>query len=188
MKTTATYEVDIAANGSYQVIVGGSYFKILAATGDVDVRSESVDIKAIGAGQGFQKQPFKRLTITDKTGATNTVKFIVSDAEFIDSLNGTVGIDSNKAATSAAFANTANTVTNASAQLVAANTARQYLLIQNNDAAGSIFVRFGAASTLTTGVKIAPGGYFEWFGVVPTGAVHAIGSIASNANVVVVEG
>lgn len=91
--------------------------------------------------------------------------------------------------TAGAFANVNATVTNASAQLVAAKANRRYLLIQNNDATGDIYVRFdGAAATLATGVKIKAGGAYEAQGYVPTGAITAIGSIASNVNIVTVEG
>ena len=85
---------------------------------------------------------------------------------------------------------TAKTVTNGSAALVAANAARTYLLIQNNDGAGFISVNLtGAAATTANGIRIAPGGFWEWTGEsIPTGAITAIGSIASNPNIVVVEG
>lgn len=98
-------------------------------------------------------------------------------------------IASNKSATSAAFANTAKTVTSASTQLIAANTARQYLMIQNRDATGNIFLNFGAAAaTQANGIKITPGGFWEWDTTIPTTAIQAIGDIASNANILVVEG
>lgn len=85
--------------------------------------------------------------------------------------------------------NVQKTVTSASAQLVAAKANRKYLLIQNNDAAGIIYVTFGGvAATTANGVKIPPGGSYELNCNVPTSEVRAIGSIASNASVVVVEG
>ena len=103
--------------------------------------------------------------------------------------NASVTVVTNKQPQSGAFANAQKTVTNASGQLVAANSARQYLLIQNNDATGDIYVRLdGTAATIGTGVKIAAGASYELQGYVPTGAVTAIGSIASNANIVLVEG
>jgi hypothetical protein len=73
--------------------------------------------------------------------------------------------------------------------VLAANANRRYLLIQNNDTAGIIYVRLdGGAATAATGIKIAAGGSYECAGYVPTGAITAIGDIASNANVVAVEG
>lgn len=80
------------------------------------------------------------------------------------------------------------TVTNASAQHAAANAAREYLLIQNRSATGSIYVRFGAAATVGTGIAIGPGGFWEWDSCIPVSAVNIIGSIASNPDVLIVEG
>lgn len=84
--------------------------------------------------------------------------------------------------------NTQKTVTNSSTQLLAANAARNYLLVQNRDASGAIYLNFGAAAATTNnGVLIPAGGFYEP-GVIPTDAIQAIGSIASNANVLTVEG
>lgn len=88
----------------------------------------------------------------------------------------------------ATFTNTQKIVTNASATLLAANASRNYLMIQNNDPTGVIFVAFGVAATLAAGVRIAAGGYWEWDSAAPINSVQAIGSIASNANIVVLEG
>jgi glutamate 5-kinase len=80
------------------------------------------------------------------------------------------------------------TVTNVSAQLLAANVNRAYLIIQNKDSAGTIYVNFGAAATVANGIAIAPGGAYELNGTCSTQQIFAIGSIGSNANVVTVEG
>jgi len=82
----------------------------------------------------------------------------------------------------------AKTVTNASAQLLAANSARKYLLIQNQDATGIIFVRGdGAAATATSAcIRIGPGDVWEP-SVAPVGELRAIGDIASNANIHTIE-
>lgn len=85
------------------------------------------------------------------------------------------------------FTTTTPTVTNSSGTLLAANTARKAVLIQNNDAAGIIYVNFTTTAT-TAHLKLSPGQSIYFSGIVPTGAIRAIGSIASNANIVVVEG
>ncbi|MDN3923332.1 hypothetical protein [Roseateles violae] len=85
---------------------------------------------------------------------------------------------------------TAKTATVGSTALIAANQARNYLLIQNNDPTGYIVVTFGgAAATLTNGLRIAAGGYWEWTdpASVPKNAANVIGNIA-NANLIVMEG
>ena len=151
----------------------------------------------MGAGQGFEKIPFDRLEITDASGASNTIKYVVATEGFLDGLTGAmtitampnVTIGTNKQTIATALANTAKTVTNASAQLIAANAARQYLLIQNKDTSGSIYINFGAgAATVANGAQIGPGGAYEMSDVQSSQAIQAIGSLASNANVVVIEG
>lgn len=86
----------------------------------------------------------------------------------------------------AVFTTTTATVTNASSTILAANTSRKAVLIQNNDTAGNIFVNFTTTAT-TSNLKISPGQSIYLSGTVPIDAIRAIGSIASNANVVVVE-
>jgi hypothetical protein len=143
----------------------------------------------MGRGQGFEKQPYARLEITDASGASNTVRYVIADEGFIAGLSGNMTISSIVPVQSSSFANTAKTVTNASAQLIAANTARKYLLIQNKDAVGNIFVSFGSgAATTANGIKISPGGAYELAQNMSTQELRAIGDIASNTNVLVVEG
>lgn len=88
-----------------------------------------------------------------------------------------------------AFSQAQKTVTSASTAIAAANIVRRYLMVQNNDPSGDVFVTVdGTPATTAKGLKVPAGGALELAGFAPTGAVNAIGSIASNANVVVVEG
>ncbi len=184
-----TWSFDVPANGSFRLTTKGSFFKILSCMGQLDVRSDSISLEGLLGGDGLKDYAFDYLTFTDKSGATNTVRVVTAEEEFINSQQVNTAITSNKAPQSASFLNTAKTVTNASAQLVGANAARQYLMIQNKDASGTIYVTFGgAAATVANGVRIGPGGNFELGDVIPTGAVNAIGDLANNANVVVLEG
>lgn len=82
------------------------------------------------------------------------------------------------------------TVTNVSQQFLAANASRKYLLIQNNDGAGICYLVYGAAATTTLGVVIPPvyGAVEEATPSVSNQTVNIIGSIASNANVILIEG
>lgn len=102
------------------------------------------------------------------------------------STNGRLQVDSAKS--SITCTNTAKTITNASAELVASNTNRQYLLIQNKSASGAIYINFGATATLANGIRLNPGDSYEMSDVISIQAINAIGSIASNPDVVVVEG
>ncbi len=182
-----TWTFDVPANGSFRLPVKGTFFKILSCMGLLDVRSDAISLEGRLAGDGQKDYPFDYLTFTDKSGAVNTVSIVTADAEFINSQQVNTAITSNKVPQSASFLNTAKTVTSASTQLIGANAARQYLLIQNKDPSGTIYVTFGGAATALNGVRIGPGGNWEP-PVAPTTAANAIGDLASNANVVVVEG
>lgn len=189
MKPSKFYTFTIPAFSVYQLQVIGDYFKIIEATGAVDIKAEWGELKGLIAGQGLEATPFNRLEITDASGASNTVRIYIGDEKFIDGLAGTVSVSTSTVPRSGSFSNVAKTVTNASAQLLAANAARQYLLIQNKDLTGNLFINFGAgAATPTNGLRIIPGGFYEQAGIVSTQAIQAIGDIASNANVLVLEG
>lgn len=86
----------------------------------------------------------------------------------------------------------AKTVTSGGGQLLPANPLRGSLEIQNNDSAGVIVVHvYGGTAILNppNGIRIAPGGSWYWPPEnCPQGVINAIGSIASNPNVTVVEG
>lgn len=189
MKPTQIYEFDIAANATFILKVAGEYFKIMGATAPVDVRAEWGKLAGLISGQGLENTPFSYLELTNTSGSANTVRVLVGDRNFVDGMAGSISVSANTVARVSGLASSSKTVTSASAQLLAANAGRSYLLIQNNHASGAIFINFGAAATLAGCIKIIPGGAFELgAGLSCTDAVHAIGDIASNASVVAVEG
>jgi hypothetical protein len=189
MINAAIYTETLTAGESIHRLFQGAFFKIISATGPVTVRTSTVKLASLIAGQGFEKAPFDFLELTDASGGANTIKFVVATDGFLDGLNGSVSVTGTVAVKSSAFANTAKTVTSASGSLIVANTDRSYLLIQNKSNTGTIWVNFGAAAaTQANGVKIAPGGSYELSGTISTQAIQAIGDIASNAEIVVVEG
>lgn len=146
--------------------------------------------QAKNVGSGYAEQwhggSFDKVRISSAGGGlVNFVTRLGNEIRYDKPPTGNVAITNVRGA----FTNAQATVTNASSTIDAANPTRSYLLIQNNDASGDIFVRLdGVAATTLTGVKIPAGGSYELTGFVPTGAITAIGSIASNANVVIVEG
>ncbi len=185
--TFKAYDFNLTAGGSQAILAGGEYFRILSSTGALDVTVEGKGtMPDLQAGQAIKGLPFNRLILSDKTGAPNSGFILVASSELQDNrLQGSVTVTN----VSGAFTQNNKTVTNASAQLLAANPARRYLLIQNNDAAGIIYVTMdGTPATTAKGIKIAAGGSYECQGYVPTGELRAIGSISSNANIVAVEG
>ncbi len=85
----------------------------------------------------------------------------------------------------ARFVNLAATVGLTAAQLLPSNRRRSYLLVQNTSA-NTIFVTFDRPASLTTGVEINPGGFYEPL-TAPVSSVWAIASVA-DLLVVIVEG
>jgi len=169
------------------------FFRLMAATDTIKVEyyrqgAEVAEANNVGAGyaERFTNGKFDRIAITTTNAQTITFATRLGNEVYYDTPPvGNVNITN----TNGAFTNTQVTVTNAGTQIDAASPSRRYLLIQNNDAVGDIYVRLdGVAATLTTGVKIPAGGTYELQGFVPTGAITAISSIASNANIVIVEG
>ena len=180
--------ISIASGRAFDLAASGDYVRVRSSAVDLTIEQpDSGEVIEVSQGDDFEFTPFSRLRVSHASGSTQTVKLIISKGKRAGSaqVSGSITV----AGQNGAFTNANKTVTNASGQLLAANASRRYLLIQNNDSAGDIYVRLdGATATTATGVKIAPGGSYEIQGYAPTGAITAIGSIASNANVVTVEG
>lgn len=186
MKPSGFYDLTIASGATANLLVTGDYFKIMSASGPVSVRSDFGELSGLIAGQGLEDTPFKFLTIRNQLGASNNVRIFVGDEKFIDGMSGAVAISTNAMPTASGHTNTAATVTNVAALLDAANTGRKYLAVQNNSATGTLYLGFAAGVTAANGIKVVPGGFWEPL-CVPTGAIYAIGDIASNPNIVIVE-
>lgn len=180
-------------NGQQRFSLPGRMFRLLATVNPVRVelyRGGAVVSTAdeVAAGFWVEGEEFDAVQIT--TGALEAIKFLVGEnrAGFDAPPTGDVVV-TNQPAAHGEYAQAAATVTNASGLLLAVNTARSMLLVQNNHATGNIFVTTnGAAATTANGIKIAPGGVLLLDVFTPTGAINAIGDVASNTAVVVVEG
>ena len=188
MLPTKTYTLTIAANSVNRLLIQGEYFKILSATNAVSVTGDFGVLDDLIAGQGLESTPFQWLVLNNKTASANTIKILIGDQNFVDGMSGSIAISANVQTISGLFTNAAATVTNASAQLLAANPLRQYLMIQNNDTAGTIFIEFGSAATLTKGIRVGPLEAYEMSNAQSSQAIFAIGSIASNTKIVTVQG
>lgn len=181
--------VTFAAGESRLFHLVGSYFELIDAPSAVNViltdRAGAQRGRMMAAEASFNLKNTEFETVQLTSATAQTIRFAYGTGEAgTRRAAGSVSI----ANVSGAFDHLAHTVTNASAQLRAADATRRYLLIQNNDASGDIYVRLdGAAATVANGIKIPAGGSYELQGFVPTGAITAIGSLPSNANVLTVE-
>ncbi len=170
------------------------FFRMMAGTGSVTVQyykngamvAEGTNVQ-VGYAERFTTDSFDRFAITNTSGFSQTITIATrlgNEVHYDTPPNGAVTVTN----VNGAFTQSQKTVTNASGQLAAANGTRRYLLIQNNDASGIVYVKLdGSTATSASGIAIQAGGSIELSNFVPTGAITAIGSIASNANVVLVE-
>lgn len=193
-----TYVQTFTGPSTWELNVPGKFFTVLGSSSAVNVRLYAKgqlldlgEVRALGAGLEIGGMAegvyFDRVQIDATAADTITIGIGNGQSRYNRGASNVTMIQ-NRAAQMVPV-NTAKTVTSASGQLLAANANRQYLLIQNKDPSGILYVNFGAgAATAANGVQIAPGGSYELDAVVPTTAVQCIGSIASNANVLVVEG
>lgn len=183
----------MTAGQRIEFVEPGDFFRLMAGTAPVTVEyykdgkelAEGTNV-SVGYAEKFNGSTFDKIAITSTANQTLTFATrLGNEVNYDTPPNGQVTVTN----TSGAFTQAQKTVTNASGQLLAANTARRYVLIQNNDASGDVYVTLDStAATTDKGIKIGAGASYECWGFVPNGAINAIGSIASNANVVTVEG
>jgi hypothetical protein len=188
MTPSQKYTFTLAAGAAQRLQVVGQFFRLISVTGAVKVQSETINLDALLTGDGIERTPFQWLQITDQSGAANTITIVVSDSAFLNAPVTNTVVTATKAPQAAGVTHTTWVIGPSSGSIASANTARQYLLIQNNSSTATIWVKFGAAAvTSANGIRIGPGAYFEWAGVIPTSLVNGIADAAST-NLVVVEG
>lgn len=203
------HTLKIAPNSNFELAANGDYVRVRQSSVDLIIENqESGERIEVSQGDDFEFTPFKNLRISHNDGADQTVKLIISKGKKAGSaqvggsvtVSGAIALDTatlnalenislnTVEPVRATGSNTQKTVTNASASLLAANATRKYLLIQNKDASGDIYINFGAAATTANGLKIAAGASYELNSTILTAGIFAIGTIASNPNIVVIEG
>lgn len=184
-----SYAINLASGGVMNVPRMGSFFRLFDTTGELDVAPDSGGLlEGLLSGQGLENYAFNALQITNNSGATVTGRILVASEKFVDQRI----VLANAAVEEVALTDVsqaAGSVSNASANLLAANADRRYLFVQNNHASAIVYVNIaGAVATATNGIKLNPGGDAFEMKNPPLGAITAIGSIAGpNTDVVVIE-
>lgn len=184
-----TISAAFAAGETKTFNVSGEYFELTDANASgvtvlLTDRNGAVVTSIRNSGPGIYVKPGRYEIVQITSVAAQTIGWIVADGDAgTRRLSGVVSI-----ADSINCSAVQATVTNASAQVLAANTARRYLLIQNKDPVGRLWLQFGAAANQAAGVLIVPGGNFEMVGKVSGQQIQLIGDLASNSKVTVVEG
>jgi hypothetical protein len=175
-----------------KIFVGAGKTEEIAVTGDyVRVKDSAVEVRVENAedstyvvmdeGEDFEFSPFKRLRVSHESGADQSITLIVTKGKKGSSakVGGSVDIG-NLPDTGGAFTQGRASVTNVANPLLAANAARRYLLIQNNDASQNLRVTLdGSAPAVGSGFRLKPGESLEITTYAPTGAINAMMEAAS---------
>lgn len=192
-----TFEQTFTGAATWKLAVPGAYFTVLGCSNAVNVRLyKGGQLLNLGEVKGL----LAGLEILPKIdpGLDYAFDYVEVDASAADTIK--IGIGNgearyNRSQGNVAITNVNNalvsaqrTVTNVSAVMIAANANRRYLLIQNKDSVGNLFVAFGVVATSANGVRIAPGASLTIDAFCVNNSINVIGDIASNANVVSVEG
>lgn len=177
--------IKIAAGEAYELTAPGDYLRIRSASVALTIETDKREIIEASQGDDFELSNFTRLRISHDSASEQVVKLLISDGKRA----GSSQVSGNITLGGSSYSQDVATVTTASAELLPQNNDRRTLIIQNNSASGSVYVRLdGAAATAANGLKIAPGGSLVLDSNAPTGQVNAIGDIASNPSVIVIEG
>lgn len=183
-------------NGAPETLsLQGNYLRISDAVSQVIVEIEGSDTFKLNPGEDVVypvDEEFSRVVITTLAAVEDVVTVTIGKGVRVGSakVSGSVAVTNYPVASS--MNQSRLTVSSGVAvQILTANATRKYLLVQNNDPAGVLRLRFdGVAATATQGFRIGPGESIEFVGICASGAVSAImeTSTASTLNVEFIEG
>jgi hypothetical protein len=186
--------VQTIANGNPVVLpLSGNSFYIdqdPSIVGNATVHFQDTNLGQSSApiyvGAGFiAKVPFTQILIEVKTAQAGKVLRIVygTDVDFTAGVNATIAISDQPPVR---FSGTSqqHTATTTSAQLVPANAARKFIMVQNKDLTLDIYLGFGVTATTANGFLLKAGATMTLDSAVCTNAINTICPAGSNANIV----
>lgn len=151
------YDLTIPANGSDRRDVLGNFIKVKTASVELRVRAEDKDGQSVAdllMSQGaYVNIPaeFHTVRIENPTGSITTATLIIGRGVVDDSqLSGEISIGQGQT-----LSNSADTVGTTAAEILAANTTRRSVAIQNLDASNEIYIGDSSVTTVN-GFKIGP--------------------------------
>lgn len=173
-----TITVNADAGERIEFAASGNYLQVRQSAVDLIIEHpETGERIEVSQGDDFQFEPFKSLYVTN-LGATNEViKLTISKDKKAGSakVGGSVNVAGSVTLANGAMTQSRASVTNVNQAILAANTSRRYLLIQNNDAAAVLRVTVnGGAATAAQGFRIGAGDSLELATFAPTGAINCI--------------
>lgn len=156
----------------------GNFLRVLNASANLTIRTYkngAILTEAVAVSAGYAEQfdePYQAIEIYTATAQTVQIASRLGSQVYYDQApNGNVNITN----TSGAFIQSRVSLTNVNQQVLAANTTRRYLMLQNNDASAIMRVTLdGTAATATSGFRIAAGGALDLSGFNTTSAINAM--------------
>ncbi len=156
----------------------GNFLRVLNATANLTIRTYkngAILTEAIGVSAGYAEhfdEPYQALEIYSATAQTVQIASRLGSQVYYDQApNGNVSITNNNGA----FTQSRVSLTNVNQQLLAANAARRYLMLQNNDVSSYMRITLdGSTATALIGFRLAPGGALDLSGFNTTSAINAI--------------
>ena len=194
------YKIKIAPGEAYDINAVGDYIRIKSAGVTVTVEApEQNESAELEQGDDVTLSAFSRLRLSHADAAEQSVTVYIGKGTRAGSskIGGAVSVSNFPASTAVSnfpgsnsgFSQSQKTVTSGGGLLLSANAGRRFLMIQNKDGVGYIFISLnGAAATQADGFKIGPNASLILDVFTPNGAIYAIGDLASNANIIVAEG
>lgn len=171
--------------------LGGEYFELVSSADPVEVvltdRSGAQVFRANGMEQTdyIQETPFDRVII--KSATLQTVRFAYGTGRF--GSRRSAGAVSLLNQSGAFVQGRTNVGSGAAVTLMAQNTARRRLLVQNNTAAQNLRVTLdGSAPSAANGFRLIAGDFLDLTDYCPTGEIKAIFESGAAANVEWAEG
>jgi hypothetical protein len=183
----------IAGGNALVLPISGNSFYIdqdLSVAGNAYVHFQDTNLQAssvpLFVGAGFiAKVPFTQLLIENKTAQAGKIIRIVYgvDIDFTAGVNATIAITDQPPVR---FSGTSqqHTATTTSAQIVPANAARKFIMIQNKDASLDVYLGFGVTATTANGFLLKAGATMTLDAAVSTNAINSICPGGTNANIV----
>lgn len=104
-RSTKIYTLTLAPGVAQVLLVNGSFYKVLSATGPISVtRDDGSTVSPLLPGRGERDVEFARLTVVDLSGGVNVVQIIVGDSSFTDDrVSGEVSVVDGETATTLAL-------------------------------------------------------------------------------------
>lgn len=184
--TLREYTITVPSGQVVYLSAVGNGIQLRQASVAVQVRNERIGLDIqLSAGDGVDGlDEFTELQLLHGSGVAQSITIAVG----IGGASSRSALVAGLPAEQGSYTQAAATVTNASGQLLASKSNRRILIVQNNGS-GDIYLDMTGAAATTAGLKVAAaGGVLVLDRYPPTAAINAIGSIASNPNIVVVEG